>query len=610
MDTLQETIGAFKLNEAEIFPKLVWQSSDTMILIFNTTFETGSINRLIVQNLSDCIGNMMLPDTLNFINGKAPTFHEVLITEIMADPEPSVGLPEIEYIEIYNTTNQLVDISGCTLSDATSTTTLSGFIQPKSYLVLTSSSNIDLFNNALPVRNFPSLNNSGEALIIKNKSGELVHYVPYNTDWYRDNDKANGGFALEMIDTTYPCGGKENWIASENEKRGTPGKENSVNDLITDNIPPYLEQVYTIDSNKIELVFNEKMDSLSLIHAEYVISPRVDIEEINVPSGYEFYTMQLTLKNSLLPGKPYEIGIKNIQDCSGNTQASLSKKTLIIPEEADTTDILLSEILFNPPPNGEDFVELYNNSNKYIDLQAWAIANAKGEEHLISEETKIIAPFTFLVLTPSIKSFKGFYPTTPDSLILEMKLPSFNDDTGVVKLLNADKEIVQSFPYNEAMHFRLLEDKEGVSLERIDYKQAVNDASNWHSAAAAAGFATPAQVNSQSNELSEIRAECFSVIPDIFTPDLDGVDDFAQIQYACQQTGTVASVTIFDTNGRMVCRLIQNQTLANNGIFRWDGTKENGEKAKMGYYLLLIETFDLDGNVNTVKLKVAIGTRF
>jgi hypothetical protein len=156
----------------------------------------------------------------------------------------------------------------------------------------------------------------------------------------------------------------------------------------------------------------------------------------------------------------------------------------------------------------------------------------------------------------------------------------------------------------------LLEQEEGVSLERIDYAKPESDADNWHSAAASVGLATPGNINSQNSDLRNISEDCFSVEPPIFSPDLDGVDDFAQIQYVCEQTGIVGSITIYDTQGRLVRKLVQNQTLADSGFFRWDGTKDNGEKVNMGYYLILIETFDLDGNINTIKLKVAVGARF
>ncbi len=47
------------------------------------------------------------------------------------------------------------------------------------------------------------------------------------------------------------------------------------------------------------------------------------------------------------------------------------------------------------------------------------------------------------------------------------------------------------FAYREQMHFDLLKDKEGVSLERLSPDGASDDPRNWHSAASAVGYATP-----------------------------------------------------------------------------------------------------------------------
>jgi len=612
MDTLSVDSGnQFVLNDS-INPRAIeWIGKDTLDLAFNEVLAKGRLHELIVKDLRDCFGNLMLTDTLTIAQGKFPELHEIRITEIMADPEPSAGLPEVEYLEIYNATDQLLDLNACTLSDATSTTQLSGYILPKSYRVLCTSSNAHHFGeSALPVSGFPSLNNTGEPLVIKNQQGSLVYFVHYSDDWYRQEEKATGGFSLEMLDVYFPCGGEENWIASASLQGGTPGVENSVKDTLTDNFPPYLTKVYAIDSTHLVLVFNENVDSLSLQNATYQISPSLELAYIEIESGYFFDRVHLYFSSALENGKVYSISVKNIQDCAGNTAAEFSNQSLVLPETASENDILLSEVLFNPPPSGVDFVEIYNASDKYINLQNWKVANGKGDEQSISDEVFIIPPHRFLVLMPDRQAFKSFYPTVPDSLLQEVNLPSFNDDEGKVKILNFLDEFVQDFHYDENMHNPLLEDKEGVSLERIDYKISEKERDNWHSAAQSEGFATPAKTNSQNSETTFSDDDCFKVTPAIITPDLDGQDDFAQIQYGCLQNGTMASVTIYDVKGRIVRKLIQNQSLANQGFFTWDGTKDNGEKVGIGYYTILIETFNLNGRVKPKKLSLAVGSRF
>jgi hypothetical protein len=59
---------------------------------------------------------------------------------------------------------------------------------------------------------------------LKTNTGQLVDSVNYNTDWYRDDDKLEGGWTLEMIDPNNICGEENNWSSSENPAGGTPVK--------------------------------------------------------------------------------------------------------------------------------------------------------------------------------------------------------------------------------------------------------------------------------------------------------------------------------------------------------------------------------------------------
>jgi hypothetical protein len=57
----------------------------------------------------------------------------------------------------------------------------------------------------------------------------------------------------------------------------------------------------------------------------------------------------------------------------------------------------------------------------------------------------------------------------------------------------------------------------------------------------------------------------------------------------------------------LVKTLLQNRTISTEGFFQWDGTTDENEKARVGYYIVLIETFELGGGSNVVKKTVAIG---
>ena len=101
----------------------------------------------------------------------------------------------------------------------------------------------------------------------------------------------------------------------------------------------------------------------------------------------------------------------------------------------------------------------------------------------------------------------------------------------------------------------------------------------------------------------------FEVAPKVFSPDGDGYEDFATINYRTDKTGLVANITVFDAQGREIRKLVRNELLETNGFFRWDGLREDGAKANIGYYLFHIELFGLNGEKSEFREKVVVGGR-
>jgi hypothetical protein len=188
------------------------------------------------------------------------------------------------------------------------------------------------------------------------------------------------------------------------------------------------------------------------------------------------------------------------------------------------------------------------------------------------------------------------------------RLPAYPDDQGTVLLLDGNRKMIDRFAYEATMHFKLLDDLNGVSLERIRL-QGDSSAANWHSAASTVGYATPGYKNSQYFEQTP-SSRFFSTEPKIFTPDDDGEKDFTTINYRTEATGYVTNITVYDANGREVKRLVKNELLGQNGFFQWDGLDEQGRKAPVGYYVLYIELFNLQGQVKAYKETVVVGARF
>ena len=86
--------------------------------------------------------------------------------------------------------------------------------------------------------------------------------------------------------------------------------------------------------------------------------------------------------------------------------------------------------------------------------------------------------------------------------------------------------------------------------------------------------------------------------PQVFSPDNDGFEDFTQIYLDCAEIGDLITIKIYDTQGRKVRDLVQNQSVAlENTFIRWDGTADDGRKVRIGHYILLVENYMASGEL-------------
>lgn len=551
---------------------------------------------------------------ISAVGALAQKANELIITEIMADPTPTKGLPEKEYIELYNRSDKTINLNQLVLFyNATSVIFPDFLIQPKEYVIVTHRNNTAEFQSygkVVGLNNF-SLNNTGSTLIIKDTRNSTLFSVTYTDKWYT-KDKAQG-FALEMIDIDFPCREEGNWISSEATLQGTPGKENSIKASQPDLTPPNLVRYELENTSTIKLVFSEKLDSLSAVSTSaYAIDKSLKIERINIESPQNQY-VHLALITPLQGNTLYTLTARNIADCSGNV---LKETNLPIADiqPADSGDVVINEVLFNPRSGGEDFVEIYNRTNKFISLKDWTLANVDATGTIansksISNTHFILQPKQFLVLSRSTAIIKAQYFKAVSENILEMaSLPSFPDESGTVILLNDGKKVFDRFDYFENLHHVLIDNKSGVSLEKADYNIPSSVLSNWHSAVASEGYATPGYANSQA-ALASLK-NVFTIEPEIFTPDGDGTDDVTQLKFALETHGYLANVYIFDVNGRMLKQLARNQLLGVNDQIIWDGTNGNNDIAAVGYYVILVELFNPNGEKQEFKGKVVVGGKY
>ncbi|HRO76939.1 MAG TPA: lamin tail domain-containing protein, partial [Crocinitomicaceae bacterium] len=551
--------------------------------------EINKTYSLKLEALQDCESNSGQSEK-NFILkvSETPTAGDIIINEVMFDPSPVVGLPEYEFVEIYNRSNKYFNLKGWKLGNNSTFGTINSsvWIAPNEYKVLTSSGGVSSFSDAVSVTSFPTLKNNADDVIILDSLGSQIDKITYNLAWYKDDEKKDGGYTLERINTNLICSDINNWSASVAILGGTPNAVNSVFDNSPDVVAPKLFAVDVLSDTTLKVIFTEAVLSSNFV---FLINPTLTISQITDDTA-NLAVVYLTLTNKIAPSTSYTLTAQNIEDCEGNLTVE-DHVNFVLAHLPQKGEIVFNELLFNPLTGGSDFIELKNITDKTFNLKGLQLTNTKTgtSNNKMLTDNYYLYPQGIVVLTPDTLFLKQNYPFVGSSKFIQTAIPTLNNDVSTIKLFLDSLTTIDSLTYSEKWHFQLLDDYKGKSLERISDNAVSTDASSWHTAAEYTGFATPALENSQNTEY--LYNGTLNLSSETLSPDNDGFEDFLTMTYEMDNSGYVGSITIFDDRGREVRKLIQNELLGVRGEFLWDGLNEKLQKANIGTHIIIFSGY-------------------
>jgi len=600
--TLAVLTFRYSYSELNIQPdSAILYSDNTIDLVFGDAFKSGRTEILRIDGIPDQKGNVsdILEEEFTWFRA---SWGDILISEVLYDPEPVIGLPGYEYLEIYNRSDFTIGIEGWVISTGTKHFILPGYNLPaRTYLLLCYKGSGDLYSKA--VRSIAGLSsrtmflNEGSIIYLYDRQTNLIDWMEYTPALHKNEYYGSGGWSLERIDLSRNCHSHDNWTSSIDKLGGTPGKENSVKRNMPDQNPPEITSVYLPDPTSILIEFNETMNFSAEAWKENWRIPGRSVAPdsvfINSPFNDE---LRLVYGDGFEIGKDYFLDAgPGIEDCSGNPIVPGSRYRFAIPVMPEKSEILISEVLFNPLPFCPDFVEIYNPGPKTFDLSDIALANRDAQTNEISSAFRVMqshhlfSPKDYIVFTEDAESLGACYTVYSPACIIEVKdMPAMGDNEGSLLVLDKYLELIDELNYNKNMHHAALPSGEGVSLERISFMSPSWSSTNWHSASSNDGYGTPGRENSQHEE-TDLPAEGIELEPEIFTPDMDGVNDKLFIKYHFKSHGLTVRILILDPRGRLIKDITGKQLLGTEGFFIWDGTDRYGEMARTGIYLVYTE---------------------
>jgi len=536
--------------------------------------------------------------------------YDIVISEIMANPTPSVRLPEYEYVELYNRSGKNIELDRWTFTYGTTTRTIPYYLFPAGgYLLLAHSaavSDLSAYGTTLPVMtSLTAITNTGQHLQLKDADGNVISWVDFSDDWYDDPLKSNGGWSLEQVNPDLACSVASNWKVSTGRNGGTPGQQNSVYSTTSMVQVPEVIRLAIPDVYTIILYVSNPLGNILPDVSQFTITQKV--EQVTI-TGEHFDQLQLRLESPLQEGEWYDLSVAGgVSDCAGYETPSV-RFHFALPQYADSLDVVINEILFNPVNGGYSFVELYNRSQNAVQANDLLLSmrNANGGLSTpvpLTDDPFLLLPDHYLAVSRNVASVMQQYGATDRSAFLQMpRMPALTRESGRLVLLNKSLRVIDEVHYNSKQHADFLNLGNGVSLERIHPDRNSLDPGNWHTAAQAEGFGTPGRQNSQYMVFTETSTKEVSVHPEVFSPDNDGIDDVLSINYRFDTPSLTGEVIIFDSAGRKIRHLVRQQILSAEGTIIWDGSDDRGRKTASGIYIVYFQAYKSNGTQKIFKI--------
>ncbi len=177
----------------------------------------------------------------------------IVINEIMYNPSEN----EPEWIEIYNTTENEINLKGWSIADVIPEPgkriiiNEDLYIAPFQYKVVRAADKNEYSRDVILLPEFPLLNNSEDGIVICDSYDNRIDSLFYKSGWgYKK------GVSLEKISPNSSGCDSVNWALSLSPEGSTPSKENSVSNL------PHIEEQ--------KIVINEIMYEPDEINSEFI----------------------------------------------------------------------------------------------------------------------------------------------------------------------------------------------------------------------------------------------------------------------------------------------------------------------------------------------------
>jgi len=482
-------------------------AKDSITMIFTTgNFEAGRnyfIAEIITEKDEEEENNISFTSFSGVVLNE--TRNDLIINEIMYAPTS----PEPEWIEIFNRSNKIINISGYKIADNADTIsviTKSISLAPQNYFIIAKDSSVLSFydvKSGIFISSFPSLNNTADKIILLDSLDRVIDSLEYSTSW-----GGSGGRSLERISGEMNPALPETWGTSISTERATPGRDNSITvktyDLAISEFKA--SEKYGITGKPIKLTATIKNAGLTDysyfqlylyndVNSDSVASQDELIKTETVGSCNSGDSISFNFSvNGLRPGNNYFVLVLDAANDNDSSNNISFTQIQVVQLNEERNDIVINEIMFAPSTGEPEWIELYNRSNKSIELKNYFIADA-SDTIQVNDEPLLFSPHTYIVIAKD-SSINSVYKI--NSTIIISNFPSLNNLTDKLILLDSLERVIDSLSYSIKWG-----GTNGKSLERISADSSSIDSSNWKSCTYKE-HGSPGKINSVTQKNNDV----------------------------------------------------------------------------------------------------------
>jgi hypothetical protein len=241
--------------------------------------------------------------------------------------------------------------------------------------------------------------------------------------------------------------------------------------------------IYIGDTIKITAkVRNPGLNSAS----NYTVSFYNDYNRDSIPQQAELLGT-LNSKETLLPGDSVDFTYSLTADSSG---LKYYISVVSYPPDEDTSNnkntaginilggntygrLLVNEIMYDPPANENEWIELYNNSDSLVNIKNWKIQDNGTTQYTIISSDFFIKPYDFAVISKNDSIFRRHPYIDSLKVIINSSLPPLNNDFDAISIFKPNGELIDRIDYRSSWG------GSKRSLERLSVQRPTQDSLNW-----------------------------------------------------------------------------------------------------------------------------------